>query len=197
MGHWRRRRAAAAISLVVGIALLNHPAGLQAAEVAENGLGAEQVPGEAGMARADLAAALRPLIQRLSLSLSHRELTILVLQLREARERAQAGGVAPTLISPLQQSEQLLQILSDLWTMCTTLFSADLTLPCDRLQSHIERFNAAAGEALVKLDRRRPAGICLFCENVCSRESADLLLRVMKASVIERLMTIELALEGS
>ena len=62
---------------------------------------------------------------------------------------------------------------------------------------HIERFNAAAGEALVKLDRRRPAGICLFCENVCSRESADLLLRVMKASVIERLMTIELALEGS
>lgn len=95
MGHWRRRRAAAAISLVVGIALLNHPAGLQAAEVAENGLGAEQVPGEAGMARADLAAALRPLIQRLSLSLSHRELTILVLQLREARERAQAGGCCP------------------------------------------------------------------------------------------------------
>jgi hypothetical protein len=91
------------------------------------------------------------------------------------------------------QSERLLQILSDLWVICSRLTSNDLKLPCDLLEEHAQRFNAAAGAVIVRLDRHRPAGICLFCANVCTQGSANRLMAAMKAAVLERLLgTVEI-----
>ena len=36
----------------------------------------------------------------------------------------------------------------------------------------------------MRLHRQRPAGICLFCGNVCSPQTADRLLADMKEAVI-------------
>lgn len=144
-----------------------------------------------------LASALRIAIQDLSQSVSHRELLSLVMQLQQALEEARAADVPSTLISNVEQGAQLLLILSDLWGICTRLTSSDLTLPCDRLEPYVEQFNALTGDVTVQLDRRRPVGICLFCENVCTQASADQLMSAMKVAVIRRLMRSAEQLEAT
>jgi len=90
------------------------------------------------------------------------------------------------------QSERLLPILSELWVICSRLTTNDLTLPCDLLVEHAQRFYDAAVDVIVCLDRRRPAGICLFCAHGCPQGSADRLMAAMKPAVLERLLcTVE------
>jgi hypothetical protein len=75
-------------------------------------------------------------------------------------------------------------VLADLWRIRNALAARDLNLPCDTLEEKAKLFNQAAGEPLVRLQRQRPPGICLFCANVCTPGSADRLLADMKEALI-------------
>jgi hypothetical protein len=153
--------------------------------------GAEHTPvpqSSGSSAEQSLASVLHGLSQDLSHAVSQRELLRLLMQLQQSLDEARAGGVRPTVISTGEQGARLLQILSDLWGICTRLTSSDLTLPCDRLEPFVQSFNAVTGEATVRLDRHRPPGICLFCKNVCTQAAADQLMSAMKAAAIKRLM---------
>jgi hypothetical protein len=132
----------------------------------------------------ELAEAMRQLSRHLSVAIHHRDLPGLLVPLSQAALRAEAAAAAPTLVATARRSERMAEVLADLWRIRNALSSRDLSLPCDTLERHALLFNQAAGEPAVRLQRQRPPGICLFCANVCTLESADRLLADMKHSLI-------------
>ena len=135
----------------------------------------------------ELAGAIASLRGQLTASIHHWDLPGLLVPLRQAAQRAEAAGVAPALVAQARGGERMAVVLAELWRTRNTLASRDLSLPCDTLQQQVERFNAAAGEPAVRLRRQRRLGICLFCGNVCTSETADRLLADMKAALIAAL----------
>lgn len=132
-----------------------------------------------------LAEAMQTLAHRLALPIQQRELAQLLTPLREASRAAEEAGVAPVMVATARRGERMLDVFGDLWQLRNTLSSRDLNLPCDSLEAKAGMFNQVAGSSAVQLQRQQPAGICLFCENVCTLRSADRLLGAMKAAVIE------------
>lgn len=132
----------------------------------------------------ELAEAMLQLRRHLSVAIHHRDLPGLLVPLSQAALRAEAAAAAPDLVATARRSERLAQVLGELWRIRNDLSSRDLSLPCDTLERHVLLFNQAAGEPAVRLQRQRPPGICLFCANVCTLESADRLLADMKHALI-------------
>ena len=134
-----------------------------------------------------LAGAMGQLRDQLSGAIHLRDLPPLLEPLRQATQRAEAAAVAPALVAQARRSERMVEVLADLWRIRNALTSRDLSLPCDTLEEKAVLFNQAAAEPVVRLQRQRPPGICLFCANVCTPESADRLLAEMKESLIRAL----------
>jgi hypothetical protein len=139
-----------------------------------------------------LAGAMAQLRDQLTGAILLRDLPALVEPLRQAALQAEAAAVAPALVARARRSERMVEVLTDLWRIRNALSSRDLSLPCDTLEQKARLFNQVAGEPAVRLQRLRPRGICLFCGNVCTPESADRLLADMKESLIR---TLEEAVE--
>jgi hypothetical protein len=144
----------------------------------------------------ELTEAMRQLRRQLSAAIQLRDLPRLLVPLRQAAERAEAAAVAPALVAKARRSERMVAVLADLWRIRNALSSRDLSLPCDTLEQKVVLFNQAAGEPAVRLQRQRPLGICLFCGNVCTPESAERLLAGMKQAVIRALREERLSGNG-
>lgn len=137
--------------------------------------------------QAQLEQAMQAMVRQLSGPILLRDLDTLLEPVLEAARRAEAVNVAPAMVASVRHSQPMLEVLGDLWRFRTTFSARDLSLPCDRLQQLADRFNQVAGNAAVQVHRQRPAGICLFCGNVCTTQTADRLLGNMKEAVIRLL----------
>ncbi|MBC1260588.1 hypothetical protein FQK07_04775 [Synechococcus sp. BSF8S] len=98
----------------------------------------------------------------------------------------QAGSAAP-ITRRAERVARMFAVFRDLWQEKNTSASRDLSMPCTLLEAKAEAFNTAAGADLVQVERRSPRGICFFCRNICTLESADALLHSMKQAVADEL----------
>lgn len=135
----------------------------------------------------ELSAAMRQLRRQFSAAIQLRDLPRLLWPLQRAAERAEAAAVAPVLVARARRGERMAAVLAQLWRIRNALSARDLSLPCDTLERQVVLFNHAAGEPAVRLHRQGPVGICFFCGNVCTPQSADRLLADMKQAVIQAL----------
>jgi hypothetical protein len=145
----------------------------------------------------ELAEAMGQVRRELSAAIQLRDLPRLLVPLQQAARQAEAAAVAPALVARARRSEAMVGVLADLWRIRNALSSRDLSLPCDTLEQKVVLFNEAAGEPAVRLHRQGPVGICLFCGNVCTPQSADRLLADMKQAVIRALGEEELSGSGA
>jgi hypothetical protein len=144
----------------------------------------------------ELREAMEQLGRALSAAIHLRDLPRLLVPLRQAAQQAEGAAVAPALVAKARRSDRMVGVLADLWRIRNALSSRDLSLPCDTLEQKVVLFNQAAGEPAVRLHRQGPVGICLFCGNVCTAESADRLLADMKQAVIQSLEAEDLSESG-
>ncbi len=144
----------------------------------------------------ELSEAMGQLRRSLSPAIQLRDLPGLLVPLRLAVRRAEGAAVAPAMVVQARRSERMVGVLADLWRIRNDLSSRDLSLPCDTLEQKVVLFNQAAGKPVVRLHRQGPLGICFFCGNVCTPESADRLLADMKQAVIQTLGAEELSEGG-
>jgi hypothetical protein len=144
----------------------------------------EKAPPLVAPEQVQLEQAMQTLVRQLSGSIHLRDIEPLLEPVGEAARRAEAVPIAPALVASVRRTQAMVEVLGELWRFRNTHASRDLNLPCDRLQNLADRFNQAAGSSAVRLYRQRPAGICLFCGNVCTPQTADRLLADMKEAVI-------------
>lgn len=104
-----------------------------------------------------------------------------------ALSAAKGAGSSAPITTRADRVGRMFAVFQDLWGEKNTYASRDLSMPCSRLQAKAEAFNTAAGAVLVQIERRRPRGICFFCRNVCTLESADALLNSMRKALADEL----------
>jgi len=97
-----------------------------------------------------------------------------------------AGSSAP-ITKRAERVARMFTVFRDLWQEKNTSASHDLSMPCSLLQAKAEAFNTAAAADRVQVERKTPRGICFFCRNVCTLESADTLLHQMKQVMADEL----------
>ncbi|APD47158.1 hypothetical protein BM449_01030 [Synechococcus sp. SynAce01] len=101
---------------------------------------------------------------------------------------AKAAGSSAPIIKRADRAARMFAVFRDLWQEVNTYASRDLSMPCSSLQKKAEAFNSAAGADLVRMEKRSPRGVCFFCRNVCTLESAHSLLKSMKQALADKLL---------
>lgn len=119
----------------------------------------------------------------LNLSSSREAFQPVLEALAAAGQQGPAGGIRERA----QRAVAMFAVFEDLWRQKNLHEARDFSMPCHVLQAKLDAFHAAAGSDAVRLQRRRPSGICLFCGNVCTLESADRLLIEMKRATADLL----------